>query len=314
MCVVRLGGLALLLALTLILTGSGSARPRVPAGPVLAVARPADDVRHPGSRTEWWYVHAIEPETGRTVIAVFFTAPIPVAAGFLYTQARMTHWTLLSFPQAQAGPGVRLAAGGIRYDAPHQRWLVDQQAPGYKLRLLLSAARPGITAGPERVGNQEGSWTVPVATGRADGAITTLSGRRIAIRNWRSYHDHNWGSFDLASPAYQGWEWAAVHEAPGHAWLLGGINRLDGRFDGILVHVTPTRTTACRPTISRQQWTTVHHFRLPLTVTATCNSHRVIFHVLRPYVVAVGSRALSESIARTNTPGSIGLLEHFGSR
>jgi hypothetical protein len=124
----------------------------------------------------------------------------------------------------------------------------------------------------------------------------------------------NWGNFDLESPAYRGWEWAAVHQAPGHAWLLGGINRLDGRFDGILVRVTRTRTTACRPKIRRQQWTTIHHFRLPLTVTATCNGHHVIFHVLRPYVVAVAGRALSESIGRTNTPGSIGLIEHFGSR
>jgi hypothetical protein len=29
-------------------------------------------------------VHAIEPGSGRTVIAVFFTAPIPAVAGFLY--------------------------------------------------------------------------------------------------------------------------------------------------------------------------------------------------------------------------------------
>ena len=301
-------------ALALLVSSSGPslAHPGVaPSRRGLAVARPADDVPHPGARTEWWYVHAIEPGSGRTVIAVFFTAPIAAAAGFLYTPTRITHWTQLSLRRPQTGPGVHLSTGGIHYDPLTQRWLITEQAGGYRLQLRLSTTRPGITIGPHRVGDQQGSWTVPVATGRADGAITTPTGNRISIRNWRAYHDHNWGSFDLQSHAYQGWEWAAIHEQPGHAWLLGGINTLDGNFTGVLVYITPTNTSSCRPTLTRQDWKTFDGLRLPLTITATCGRTHIAFHVLRPYVVTIGNRALSESIGRTTTPNSIGLIEHY---
>src|SRR5437868_14017163 len=75
-----------------LLVGTGSSRSDAGAAPKTTVARPADDVAHPGSRTEWWYVHAVQPGSGRTVIAVFFTAPIAAAAGLLYTNTSMTRW------------------------------------------------------------------------------------------------------------------------------------------------------------------------------------------------------------------------------
>ena len=303
-----------LLALSLPFVGCSSARPRVASPPAAALARPGDDVSHPGSHTEWWYVHAVEPGSGRTVIAVFFSAPLAAVGGFLYTATRMTNWTALSSRRVQVGPGVLLAAGGIRYEKRRRAWLVDERARGYRLHLVLSQTRPGITAGPLRFGSEEGSWTIPVATGRADGAISTPGGGRVVIRNWRAYHDHNWGTFSLESRAYRGWEWAAVHEAPGSAWVLGGVNLLDGRFAGVLIRVTPTRTTACQPAIRRRHWATSGGFRIPLIVTASCNGRSVSFRVVRPYVVPLTTYALSESVGRTDTPGSIGLIEHLARR
>ncbi len=270
---------------SLVLAGSGASRPpSASGGPTLAIARPDDDVSRPGSRTEWWYVHAVEPGSGRTVIVAFFSAPVAAVGGYLYTPARMTNWSSASTSLPYVGPGVQFADGGIRYDGRRGVWLADERAGGYRVQLVLSATRPGMTAGPLRFGSELGNWAVPVATGRADGSISTPGGDRIVIRNWRAYHEHAWGSFALESLAYQGWEF---------------------------VRVTPTKTTACRPAITRQHWARSRGFRLPLAVTATCGGRSVTFYVTRPYVVPLTRYALSESVGRTDARGSIGLVEHL---
>jgi predicted secreted hydrolase len=301
-----------------VLAGCGASAPRESAQttstepPSVRVARPGDDAGHPGARTEWWYVHAIDPETARTVVASFFSAPLPLASGFLYTEDDMTDWAELTARRRHSGPGVTLAAGGVSYDPGTRRWLVEQTAGGYHLTLTLTNTVPGTTAGPLRFGNESETWTVPVATGRADGEVTTPDGQTIEIRGWRAYHDHNWGAFDLESSQYDGWEWAAVHEEPGNAALLGGVNLLDGSFQGILVRATPQGTTACRPTLEREDWTTLDGLRYPTRVRARCAGRDVTFTVTRPYVVRGGSKsALTESVGETGIPGSIGLIEHL---
>jgi hypothetical protein len=279
-----------------------------------SVARPDDDVAHPGSTTEWWYAHAIEPGTGNVVIASFFTAPVAASGGFLYTGDDMQHWTRLSEARPHEGPGVTLSDGGISFDGETGTWVVDLESGGYRVHLELTDTRPGVTAGPLRFGDEEMSWTVPVATGFANGWFVDREGKRTEVRNWRAYHDHNWGDFNLESTQSAGWEWAAVHEGPGEAKLLGGINQLDGDFDGALVNVTPTKTTGCQPTLEKKDWTSIDGFSYPSTVVASCNGESTRFTVTRPYVVPLTTHALTESVGRSDAAGSIGLIEHFAKK
>jgi hypothetical protein len=50
------------------------------------LAEPSDDGPHPGSTTEWWYTHVMDPATRRTFIAMLFTAPVPTAVIFWYPE------------------------------------------------------------------------------------------------------------------------------------------------------------------------------------------------------------------------------------
>jgi hypothetical protein len=279
-----------------------------------SVAQPTDDVAHPGARTEWWYVHAIDPAGGRAVIATFFTAPFAASGGFVYSGQTIEHWTRPSESRPHEGPGVTLSDGGVSFDEARDVWTVRLDSAEYEIYLELADARPGITAGPLGFGDEEMSWTVPVATSVANGYVVGPDGRRTEIRNWRGYHDHNWGDFDLESTQSAGWEWAVVHEGPGRARLLGGINQLNGDFDGALVSVTPAATTGCRPEIERENWTEIQGFAYPRTVNASCDGEKVRFTVTRPYVVPLTTHALTESIGRTDTPGSLGFIEHFAKR
>ena len=283
-------------------------------GELASVAHPADDVAHPGSRTEWWYVHAIDPVSGQVVIATFFTAPISASGGFLYTEEETRHWTSVSESRPHSGPGVTLRDGGVDFRQESGTWIVDLKSGGYEVYLELTDTRPGATAGPLRFGDEEMSWTMPVATGMANGWFIDRDGERTEVRDWRAYHDHNWGDFALESTQSAGWEWAAVHEAPGHARILGGINQLNGDFDGALLDVTPSATTGCRPSLEKDNWTSIDGFRYPQTIEASCDGEVVRFTVTGPYVAPFTTHALTESVGRTDAPGSVGLIEHFALR
>lgn len=281
------------------------------AGASVSLARPSDDVRHPDSQTEWWYVHAVDPQSGRVVVLSFFTAPLPAAGGFLYTEAGKSHWTRLSEEEPHSGPGVSLRDGGVRFDSSSGSWIVEQQAGGYEVYLELTETRPGVTAGPLEFGSEQMYWTIPVATGSANGWITDQEGERTEVREWRAYHDHNWGAFELQSTQSDGWEWAAVHETAGRASILGGINQLEGDFSGVLLRVTPSQTTWCTPNLEKDAWITVDGFSYPQTIEASCDEERVRFSVTEPYVVPLSTHALSESVGKTDVEGSLGLIEHL---
>jgi hypothetical protein len=306
-----------LLALALAVLATGAALGATGSrgdGTEVARATPADDVAHPGSRTEWWYVHAVDPKTGRVVVVTLFSAPFPLASGFLYTPQAMTDWAAPTGARTHEGPGTTTAAGSIRWDAARNAWLVAQDAAGYHVRLTLTEVVPGLTASPLRFGSEEMSWTVPAATARADGEIVTPSGEHIVVDGWRGYHDHNWGDFDLESDQYRGWDWAVVHEPGGRAALLGGIVGLDGRFRGVLARFGPGGATWCRPALSLASWTVRDGFRYPSVVRASCAGDAVEFTVTRPYVARLTTHALTESVARTGAAGSLGLVEHLARR
>jgi hypothetical protein len=286
------------------------------AGDGVEVTRavPADDVAHPGSDTEWWYVHALDPATGRTIVLTLFSAPLPISSGFLYTEDAMTSWIAPTSARPHEGPGVSTSAGSMTWDAARGAWLVDYEGGGYRVRLTLTEVVPGLTAGPLRFGDQAMSWTVQAATARADGEITTPDGTTIAVDGWRGYRDHNWGPFALQSDQYDGWEWAVVHEPGGRAALLGGIVGLDGAFDGVLGRFGGDGWSWCRPQLERRGWTTTDGFRDPPVLEAPCRDDRARFTVTRPYVAGLLSHALTESVGHTDEPGSLGLIEHLARR
>ncbi len=277
----------------------------------VAVAKPADDVEHPGSRTEWWYAHAMDPVSGRTIIVTMFRSPLPAIGGFWYSKGDMKRWTELSLPVDHTGPGTSLQAGSITYDEARNIWRIRARTGGYTINFDLTNPRPGITAGPLKFGADAMYWTVPVATSNANGFLKTPDGTRVAIRNWRGYHDHNWGPFSLESDQYRGWEWAVAHEPDGHAVLLGGVTPNDGPFKGVLARISPERTRFCRTGADLSDWTTVDGFRFPQTVSASCDKLSATFTVTRPLVVGLSTHALTESVAVTEAPGSIGLVEHL---
>jgi len=305
---------ALLLALALAVLAAGAALGAGGErgdGVVVTRAVPDDDVAHPGSRTEWWYVHAMDPATGRTIVVTLFSAPLALASGFLYTPEAMVDWAGPTSARVHEGPGVTTAAGSVRWDPARGAWLVEQDAEGYRVRLTLTDVVPGLTAGELEFGDEAMSWTVQAATARADGEIVTPDGERIAVDGWRGYHDHNWGRFELESDQYEGWEWAVAHEPGGRSALLGGIVGLDGRFRGVLARFGPDGARWCRPAVELSSWTVTDGFRYPSTVDAGCDGDAVRFTVTRPYVAHLTSHALTESVARTAAPGSIGLVEHL---
>jgi predicted secreted hydrolase len=305
---------ALLLALALTVLAAGAAvAARGERGDGVRVARAttADDVAHPGSRTEWWYVHAVDPATGRVVVVTFFSAPIPIASGFLFTDRAMMDWIAPTGARTHAGPGVATAAGSVRWDAQRGAWQVEQEAEGYRVRLTLTQPVAGLTAGPLRFGDEWMSWTVPAATARADGEVVTPSGERIVVDGWRGYHDHNWGAFELQSDAYDGWEWAVVHEPGGRALLLGGIVGRDDRFRGVLGRFGSGQGRWCRPSLERTHWTQDEGFSYPRVLEAQCADDDAVFTVTRPYVARLQSHALTESVGRSDEPGSLGLIEHL---
>jgi hypothetical protein len=79
----------------------------------------------------------------------------------------------------------------------------------------------------------------------------------------------------------------------------------------VLSRVTPEATTWCQPKLTLTAWTIVDGFRFPRKLTAVCGDSRVRYTVTRPYVVRLIGHALTESIGKTDTAGSIAIIEHL---
>ena len=80
----------------------------------------------------------------------------------------------------------------------------------------------------------------------------------------------------------------------------------------MLVRATPTGTPACRPALVLRDFATLEGHRFPQKVTARCAGRRPVrFTVTEPYVARLTTHALTESIGRTDVPGSLGLIEHL---
>jgi len=339
----RHNGVAALIAaasLSLFLPSSASAQEIVPpptdiTGSDLTqvpghLAQPADDVAHPGSATEWWYVHLMDPATERTFIALFFTSPAPITTMFYYPEEGQK--LVLPVPAtptiaSTVTPHVRNSAGSITYDPARGTYHFLFNANGYKIDAWLDRPVTGLTGGPIRYdGGQDMYWTAPVATSHPTGYLRTPDGRTTDLAGWRGYHDHNWGNFNVIDQRYSGWEWGVSHEPDGSATLLGGVVKGNGVWQGVIAHATPDGVIGCMSTLRLSNWRVSGLFSYPETENASCEEGKKgtptgwepepypgldhTFTVTDPFILDVGLLALPESVGKT-VPGSIGLIEHI---
>lgn len=292
------------------------------------LAEPSDDGPHPGSWTEWWYAHVMDPATRRTFIAMLFTAPVPTGLIFWYpeTGPKLLVPALTREVTATDRPAVRSSVGSLVWDTDRELYHLTWDGGFAKADIWFENAVPGVTGGPIRYDNgQEMYWTSPVATSHVKGWLKPPGGRKTSVDGWRGYHDHNWGRFNIADQGYSGWEWGVSHEPDGSATLLGGVVKGDGTWQGVVGRATPSETYGCMATLKLSDWTTHGLFTYPEKTNASCPSTLlatpgglvgerpgldVDFHVVDPFILDVGLFALPESLGRT-TPGSLGLIEHI---
>ncbi|MEU5879659.1 hypothetical protein [Spirillospora sp. NPDC047279] len=293
------------------------------------LAEPADDGPHPGSATEWWYAHVIDPKTERTFIAMLFTAPIPTALIFWYPEEgdKMVLPEPVLAVTAKPGPDVSSSAGSLVWDSARQTYHLRWHGLWAEADIWFDDALPGVTGGPIKYdGGQTMYWSSPVATSKARGWLRPPGAReRISIDGWRGYHDHNWGNFNVIDQRYSGWEWGVSHEPDGSATLLGGVVKGDGTWQGVVGRVTRKETYGCMTNIKLSDWRVSGLFSYPDKTSLWCDSSllatpqgligkrpgvRTSFHVVDPFILDVGLLALPESLGRT-VPGSLGLIEHI---
>jgi hypothetical protein len=292
------------------------------------LAEPRDDGPHPGSATEWWYMHVMDPATHRTFIAMLFTAPVPVGLIFWYPEKGGK--TVLPEPvaavTAKDGPSVTSSAGDLVYD-PERGYHLTWHGLFAKADIWFDKALPGVTGGPIEYDNgQTMYWSSPVATSHVTGWLRPPgSSSKIDVGGWRGYHDHNWGNFNVVDQSYSGWEWGVSHEPDGTATLLGGVVKGDGTWQGVVGRVLKHETYGCMSTIKLSEWRVSGLFSYPETTSLSCPSSLLAtpnglkgerpglnadFHVVDPFILDSGLLALPESLGRTS-PGSLGLIEHI---
>ncbi|MFD0689458.1 hypothetical protein [Actinomadura fibrosa] len=293
------------------------------------LAEPSDDGPHPGSATEWWYTHVMDPATHRTFIAMLFTAPVPTGVIFWYPERgqKLVLPELTAKVTATDGPVVDSSAGSLVYDRGRRAYHLVWTGAWAKADIWFDNALPGVTGGPITYdGGQTMYWSSPVATSRVNGWLQPPGASSpISVDGWRGYHDHNWGNFNVADQSYSGWEWGVSHEPDGTATLLGGVVKGDGTWQGVVGRVTATETYGCMSTVELSDWKVSGLFSYPETTRLTCPSSLLAtpdglkgerpgldrtFHVVDPFILDVGVLALPESLGAT-VPGSLGLIEHI---
>jgi hypothetical protein len=282
-------------------------------------ARPADSLPRPSSRWEDWSVQVVDPRSSeRLAIRIWRTpeegsgvriaaveerrAVFPVELALASAAHRSLRWS---------GPDV-----AVRLSRRGTTWTLRVSSPDVSGVIRLRRARPGITAQRWHLGGEAGfandvnvSWSTPVGTSRAAGRLRVRE-RTLDLRGWRATVEHRWGRFSGAWHAWANLTSAVVHTRGGGAWLLHGMNRRDfltglGARDafwlGVLAHVTPSRTTFCRPRVVRTGW--AYGARGPIwirAIRAACGRTRVRFEGPRDGETGHGGSGWFESEWRTS--------------
>jgi hypothetical protein len=112
----------------------------------------------------------------------------------------------------------------------------------------------------------------------------------LRLRGWRGSLEHRWGTISRNWRAWDHAGTALAHTRGRSAWMLQGINRRDyltgaGARDafwlGLLVRVTPRRTSYCRPRVVRRGWSVSLDGPVAVrTISASCGGRRVRFRLI----------------------------------
>lgn len=291
-------------------------------------SRPADDVIHPGSATEWWYWKVANPETGETFIGQIVSAPVWGSTALWYDEDGTkimdgpTPTLTKGWNPKDGSPGICHSSGCVKWNKDRRAFRIIFHANGFEARLWLNHVLPGMhsidptVTGPLKT---EINWTNPVATSDVTGWVKPKGGEKQSVNGWRGYHDHNWGSFQIYQQDWTGWEWAGTFNPDGSADIMGGSflpEQYGGMFGGGRLHVSKDEWTVCRTDLTPSAWkTTGGFFRYPSKNLASCNDGTempdITWEVTSPYLVNALAFQFTEAQATSSTPGAYGLMEHF---
>jgi hypothetical protein len=163
-------------------------------------ARPADSMAKPSAVSETWELRAVEPSGRRAIVVRFWTKDNPYYIEWLWYVRRrgVASYTERVELAQHTGPGVSMKEpfghGSIRRAG--SRWFLDAYGSmsRSRARLVLRAARPGLTVGPLPASRGRSAWLSVVATGLVDGVVETPNGT-MRLRNWYGAHVHEWATF-----------------------------------------------------------------------------------------------------------------------
>jgi hypothetical protein len=264
-------------------------------------ARVADAAPRDGEVwAEWWRLHGIEPRTGRYFTIEIQTRGVPpIELRMVLLDTRTFTGGSGADQLVKRGEGMDiLDVASLRRSGNAWRMVVNHRVG--KARLTIRG-RAGVTVGPWRLGRQPVydtdparwerawmSWSALIPAGRVDGWVA-WGDVRFDVTGWHAYLDHTWGRFRDHDEAWDHWDKAVSHRAPGESWVLQGLEpgpgfgAIDPRPDdrlwrGVLLHVTPRGITSCRPTVRRSGWASTNSGPTnPSTVAATCRGRTITF-------------------------------------
>jgi hypothetical protein len=301
-----------LLTVALLLAATEAAPAATPPG-VAKTIRPARLADHAARATmpaEWWTLRAIDPRTRKA-----FHVQVDRRPG------RTSVWVATSVVDDPLGEDLTVIGSGsevdgsvnatarrltatapgisVRIDLERRELRAELQTPHSSGRITLSR----LTRGPAALGFDIGtaglldpsvaptelSWSVPIATSTARGAID-FAGTKIDVDGWRGSYEHGWGEVYPGSDGWDLWDSYIVHRRRGVAWIVFGLNRWDtvagaGARDamwiGMLARATPRGLRACRPAIHRRDWQTTsvieRYTSYAPTLRARCRGLRATF-------------------------------------
>jgi hypothetical protein len=309
---------AVLCAVLLGLLAFDSASALQPGAPrQVRTARPADAQPRSGALMEDWALELVHPRSRAQIALRIFRSPDEGSGARL----DLNHG------------GRALSTDDIAYrpEIVHRgrSWTLRFSSPTSQGDVRLGRALPGITARRWRLGREAGfaehvtlSWSTPVATSRAAGSVR-IGDQTVDLRGWRGTLEHRWGTFSRQWRAWDHLGAGLIHARGGSAWMLQGLNRRDlltgaGARDafwlGLLVHVTPTGTSFCRPRIVRRRW--LVSLDGPLAVAsfrAACAGRRVRFRRLNgDIVLGSGFGELGEDARASARPRGPAWIRYAG--